>query len=171
MVTILFKWCLASCFILSAPVFNAGSNHPIFMSVTEIEHNAKDKTVEVSCKIFTDDFEKALRKNYNGSIDLIKPKDKAAMDKLVGNYVKQHLQITVDGKQVDLKYIGYEIIEEGVESYYEVANIAVVKKIEVKDNILYEYKAEQISIIHTTVGGQRKSYRLNNPDSKAVFEF
>ena len=32
--------------------------HLVFVSVTEIEHNAKEKTLEISCKIFTDDFEK-----------------------------------------------------------------------------------------------------------------
>ena len=41
--------------------------HPIFVSVTEIEHNAKDKTLEISCKIFTDDFEKTLRLTYKGA--------------------------------------------------------------------------------------------------------
>ena len=29
--------------------------HPFFISVTEINHNIKDKSLEVSCKIFTDD--------------------------------------------------------------------------------------------------------------------
>lgn len=171
MVTILFKWFLASGFFLLPGVLSSDTKHPVFMSVTEIEHNAKDKMLEISCKIFTDDFEKTLRKNYKGTVDLINPKDKTAMDKLVSSYVKQHLQINVDGKPIELKYVGYEIIEEGVESYYEAGNIPAVKKIEVMDNILYEYKSEQISIIHTTVGGERKSFRLNNPDSKAVFQF
>ena len=55
MVSILFKW-LMTVSLLSG--FSGNSNHPIFMSVTEIEHNAKDKTLEISCKVFTDDFEK-----------------------------------------------------------------------------------------------------------------
>jgi hypothetical protein len=58
----LFKW-----FFL---LFLAGSNHnvatgdtqlfshPFFISVTEINHNSGDKNLEISCKIFTDDFGK-----------------------------------------------------------------------------------------------------------------
>lgn len=154
------------------PAFsNIAGNHPIFMSVTEIEHNAKDKTLEISCKIFTDDFEKALRETYKTPVDLINPKDKAAMNKLVSDYVQKHLQITVDGKKVALQFIGYEQQEEGILSYYQVNNIAAVKKIDITDNILYEYKKEQMGIIHMTVDGNRKSTKLNNPEEKASFEF
>ena len=58
MAAILYKWLLA--FALT----NFGVNpHPIFVSVTEIEHNAVEKTLEISCKLFVDDFEKSLPKS------------------------------------------------------------------------------------------------------------
>lgn len=158
------------------PVFSTISTgkyatHPIFLSVTEIEHNAKDKTLEISCKVFTDDFEKTLRQVYKTTVDLINPKDKAAMNKLVSDYVQKHLSLTVDGKKVALQFIGYEQQEEGILSYYQVNSIASVKKIDIINNILYEYKKEQIGIMHVTVDGNRKSTRLNNPEDKASFEF
>ncbi len=168
MVTKLYKWF----FILSLSfLVSSFSFHPIFVSVTEIEHNAKEKTLEVSCKIFTDDFEKTLRKAYNTHVDLLLAKDKPAMDKLVNDYVQKHLKIMVDGKQIVLKYMGYEQIEEGIYSYYQADNISGVKKITVTDNILYEYKDEQINLLHITVNGNRKSTKLNNPDDKVVMEF
>jgi phosphopantothenoylcysteine synthetase/decarboxylase len=174
MASVLFKWL----FFFSACTLPGTMNsalavksHPIFMSVTEIEHNAKDKTLEISCKIFTDDFEKTLRQTYKGTVDLINPKDKAAMNKLVSDYVQAHLSLAVDGKKVALQFIGYEIQEEGVISYYQVNNIPSVKKIDVTDNILYEYKQEQIEIVHAIVGGNRKSTKLDNPADKYSFEF
>jgi Domain of unknown function (DUF6702) len=36
--------------------------HPLYISVTEINHNAKDRILEVSCKIFTNDLETVLEK-------------------------------------------------------------------------------------------------------------
>ncbi|HNF43855.1 MAG TPA: hypothetical protein PLT49_09305, partial [Ferruginibacter sp.] len=143
-----------------------------YVSVTEIEHNVKDKTLEISCKIFTDDFEKTLRQqNNNTFVDLISPKDRPAMEKLVAAYVTKHLQVKADGKPVALQYIGYEQEEEGIVSFYQVNNIASVRKLDITDNILFEYKKEQISIIHAIVNGNRKSTKLNNPDEKASFEF
>ena len=162
---------------MSSPIQNGAEGrglrgyHPIFVSVTEIEHNAKDKTLEISCKIFTDDFEKALRTAYKTGIDLLKPKDKNAMNKLVADYVQKHLIIKVDGKPVALQFLGYEQDEEGIESYYQVINVAAVKKLDIIDNILFEYKKEQISIIHTTVNGNKKSTKLVNPEEKTSFEF
>jgi hypothetical protein len=85
--------------------------------------------------------------------------------------VQQHLSVAVNGKKAALQFLGYEQQEEGILSYYQVNNISDVKKIDITNNILYEYKKEQIEIIHVTVDGNRKSTRLNNPDDKCSFEF
>ena len=169
MVSILFKW--LTVFTLVNITTAKTVNHPLFVSVTEIEWNAKDKTLEISCKIFTDDFEKTLRQNYKTTVDLLKPKDKPAMDKLVSDYVQKHLLLTANGKKVSLQFIGYEQQEEGIVSFYQVSNIVSLQKIDITNNILYEYKKEQIGIIHVTVDGNRKSTKLDNPADKASFEF
>ena len=149
----------------------ATSHHPIFVSVTEIEHNAKDKTLEISCKIFTDDFEKTLRQVYKTQVDLLQPKDKTAMNKLVSDYVQKHLQLKADGKPVVLQFLGYEQQEEGIVSFYQVNNIVAVKKLDIIDNILFEYKKQQINILHITVNGKRQSTKLTNPEAKTAFMF
>lgn len=166
---LLFKWLLVPFICLSIGA-NTG-RHPIYVSVAEIEHNAKEKTLEVSCKVFTDDFEKTLRSTYNTHVDLSDPKTKPAMDKLVSDYVLKHLKIVVDGKPVLLKYLGFEKIEEGILSYYQADNISSVKKITVTDDVLFEFNEQQMSLIHVIVGGQRKSTKLDNPEKVAVLEF
>ena len=166
---LLFKWLFLPLAFIA--VSAKSDHHPIFVSVTEIEHNAKDKTLEISCKIFTDDFEKTLRTVYKTHVDLLDPKIKPAMDKLVSDYVQKHLKIVVDGKPVSLKYAGYEKIEEGIYSYYQADNIPSVKKIEVTDDVLFEYNEQQMSLIHVIVGGERKSTKLNNPERVAEVEF
>lgn len=168
MASILFKWLLAGLLVLHSP---ATTHHPIFVSVTEIEHNAQDKTLEISCKIFTDDFEKTLRQTYKTYVDLLKPKDKNSMNKLVADYVQKHLLIKVDDKLVALQFLGYEQQEEGIVSFYQANNIASVKKLDITDNILFEYKKEQMSIIHLTVKDKKQSTKLVNPEDKVSFVF
>ena len=165
---ILHKWLIV---VFICTCFSSWVLHPIYVSVTEIEHNATDKTLEVSCKIFTDDFEKVLRTTFKTHVDLINPTNRAAMDKLVNDYVQQHLKLNVDGNAINMKYLGYEIIEEGVYSYYEAAGITQVKNISIFNNILYEHTPEQMGLMHITVGGNRKSTKLNNPESKASLQF
>ncbi|MFT3683136.1 MAG: hypothetical protein QM791_22945 [Ferruginibacter sp.] len=151
-----------------APVSNI---HPFFVSVTQIEHNAKEQTLEVSCKIFTDDFEKTLRLHYKDKIDLLDEKMKNVMNPLVSGYILQHFSIKADDKPVQLKFIGFEQQEEGIVSYFEAGNVLSPKKITVFNNLLYEYQETQTGIIHVTVNGKRQSTKLENPASTGEFSF
>lgn len=166
MASILYKWL----FVFFLTGFS-NNTHPIFVSVTQIEHNATDKTLEISCKIFTDDFEQTLRQQNKIKVDLLDPAYKGAMNILVNNYIQKHLQLTVDEKKVTMKFLGFEQQEEGIISYLQVNDISAVKKLTVTDNILYESKPQQMQIIHVTVKGERKSSRLNNPEEITSFEF
>ncbi len=166
MASILYKW-----LIVFALTSFGDHHHPIFVSVTEIGYNNTAKTLEISCKIFTDDFEQTLRHQNKTKVDLLDPAYKQAMNVLVNNYVQKHLQISVDEKNVTMQFLGFEQQEEGIISYLQVDNIATVKKVAVTDNILYESRPQQMQIIHVTVNGNRKSSRLNNPDEKVSFEF
>jgi hypothetical protein len=163
MALILFKWFIAA--------FLSTGMHPVYMSTTEIDHNAKEKTLEISCKIFTDDFEQALRKSHKQKIDLLNPKQKNLMNVVVNDYVQEHLKININGKPVKINFLGYEEIEEGIYSYFQAEQILEIKQISIKNNILYEYKSEQISLMHVTVNGIRKSTKLNNPAEHAFFSF
>ena len=145
--------------------------HPLFISVTEIEQNSKEGTVEISCKIFTDDFEKTLRMNTKDKVDLLNPAIKSQMEKLVNSYIQKHLIVQIDSKQVAMKFIGYEQQEEGITSYFQVDNIASIKNIKVFNNLLYEFNVQQMGIIHAIVNGTRKSSKLNNPEANALFEW
>ncbi len=154
------------------PVYKMKAHpHPFYVSVSEIHENAKEKILEITCKIFTDDFEKDLRKDFKTHVDLLNKADKPAMDQLVDKYIKTHLRISVDNKPCLLSYVGYEQDEEAVECYFQVNDIRVNKTVAVNDNILFDYKPEQVNIVHVTVRGTRKSTQLVNPDSSVSFDF
>lgn len=146
-------------------------SHPFHVSVVEINHNAADKTLEISCKIFTDDFEKVLAKNYQTRIDLINPPDKKAMDTVVKKYIVSHLFVSADDKPGNLVYIGYERDAEAVYSYVQVENISSVKKIEIINKLMHDLFDDQINIMHVTVNGNRKSTKLDYPTSNASISF
>jgi len=145
--------------------------HPYYISVVEVNHNAAEKTLEISCKIFTNDFETTLEKNYKTRVDLVNPADKGAMDKLISDYIKKHLLFKVDGKQADFSYVGFEKEDEAIYSYFQVNNIANLKKIEITNSILHDFSDQQINIIHCTVGGKRQSTKLDYPKTDASFSW
>ncbi|MGI4750938.1 MAG: DUF6702 family protein [Janthinobacterium lividum] len=145
--------------------------HPFYVSVTEIKQNPANHSIEISCRMFSDDLEKALEKQNHIQLDIIKPKDKALTSKMITDYVKKHLLISADGKILNLAYIGYEIQEDGTWSYFEVKGVDRIKRLTVRDDLLYELHPEQINMMHVTVGGERKSTKVDNPDADASFNF
>ena len=174
MVSIAYKWLMVvSVFLYHNSILKNALPflHPLFISVTEIEHNQKEKTVEISCKIFTDDFEKTLRKNTKEKVDLLNPALKSQMEKLVNSYIQKHLIVEIDSRKVVMKFLGYEQQEEGITSYFQVDNISSIKKMKVFNNLLYEFNVQQMGIIHAIVNGNRKSSKLANPEADASFEW
>lgn len=145
--------------------------HPLYIAVTEINHNAKDKTLEISCKIFTNDFEAVLEKLAGTKVDLSSAKDKPVSDKWIAAYVEKHLRLKVDGKPAQLHFVGSENQEDGTWSYFQVNDVPAVKRIDAGNDLLYDGFPQQINIMHVTVNGQRQSTRLDCPAANASFQF
>lgn len=169
MASSVYKWLLIP--LICLLMAGKPAPHPFHVSVIEINHNAADKTLEISCKIFTDDFEKILAKNYKTKVDLINPSDKAPMDSLVKKYILSHLVISANGKPVSLHYLGFENDQEAAYGYIEVEDIPVLNKINISTNIMYDQFEDQVNIMHVMVNGNRKSTKLNFPDTEAEIVF
>jgi hypothetical protein len=145
--------------------------HPFHVSTIEINHNPADRTLEISCRIFTDDFETALNKQFNTKADFSDQRLKQNMDSLVRKYVVNRLQLKADGKAVTMSYLGFEKESEAVYAYLQVDNIAAVKKLEAVNSIMHNIFDDQINIMHVVVGGKRKSIKLYYPATQAAFDF
>lgn len=146
-------------------------DHPFHVGVVEAQHNAGEKTLEVSCKFFTDDFEKGLGNRFRTPIDLINPARHTSMDSLVARYVRENLTFTVGGKRIFGKYIGFEQEKEAVYAYIEYPEVVSVDVLQADCSMLYETFEDQINIFHITVRGQRKSSKLSYPARQIEFRF
>ncbi len=145
--------------------------HPFFVSMTDINYNAGSKGLELSVRIFTDDFENTLRKNYEGKIDLIHPQDKNKMNQLVDNYIRKHLLVTADGKTLQLSFLGFEQQEESTWCYFEVKNIQALHKLQINNNLLHDFNTNQINMLHIKANGKEQSTKLDYPATTAAFNF
>lgn len=146
--------------------------HPFYVSVTEVHHNAGDQALEVSIRIFTDDLENTLRMYAPGSkVDLINPPQDGTMDTLIKKYIGNKLRMKVNGSPRPLRYIGFERVDESVWAYFEVPQVPVLSSLAVHNPLLYEYKKEQINMVHVVNGKQRQSRKLDNPIADWEFKF
>jgi hypothetical protein len=166
-----YKWLLIPFLGVVLSSASPDKAHPFHVSVVEINHNETDKTLEISCKIFTDDFEKVLAQNYKLKVDLTNPPDRKAMDSVVKKYILSHFSVSVDGKQGSLSYLGFEKENEAVYSYVQVDNVPSVKKMEFTDKLMQDMFTDQVNIVHVIVKGERKSTKLDYPATMAKVEF
>ncbi len=147
------------------------SSHPYYVSMTEIEYNKANETLEISVRIFTQDFEKAIRKTYGGKVDLLDTSEKANSDKFIQQYITKHFNLTVNGKNLNINFIGFEAEEGSIWSYFECRNIYSLETLEVNNTILYDYKEQEVNFIHVKTKNSDETVRLNYPDSYKKFKF
>jgi len=166
-----YKWLFIPCLGVLLSSASTDNTHPFHVSVVEINHNATDKTLEISCKIFTDDFEKVLAQNYKVKVDLTNPPDRKAMDSVVKKYILSHFSVSVDGKPRPLSYLGFEKDAEAVYSFVQVENVPSVKKVEFTNKLMQDMFTDQVNIVHVIVKGERKSTKLDYPATVAKVEF
>jgi len=166
-------FCFLPLFIITAFAFNneKKAKHPYYISVTEINYSNNEKQLQIDCKIFTDDFENTLKLIHNRQVDLYHPKDTALIKKQIETYIINHLKISVDKTNIPLHFEGYEIEGEAAWCYFSAACSKQPKNIDVFNDLLYQYKKEQVNITHVKINSDRKSERLSYPDTQASFNF
>ena len=104
-------------------------------------------------------------------MDLVSGKDTAGNNKKIFEYIKSHLQIAIDGRPVQMSFVGYEKEDVVVYSYLQVDNIHAVKKVSIVNTLMHDMFDDQIEIIHMVVNGNRKSTKLDYPAKNAEFSF
>lgn len=146
--------------------------HPFFISMTDVNYNGKSHELEVSVRIFTDDFENILQKQHSGiNIDIEHPANQSQMNGFVSDYIQKHLSFTVNGKPAVLSFTGYEKENESIWTYLEIKDVSAIQKIGISNTLLHDYNEGQINIIHIKANGTEKETKLDYPESKAEFGF
>lgn len=146
--------------------------HPFFISLTEMRYNSQSKKMEIAQKIFWDDLEVGLAKEFNGKVDFLNPTDKAKLESQIKTYLLKHNQVWVNGKLLTLNYLGHEVEEDAAWFYLESSQAETPKTVEMKNTVLLEDFDGQQNIVH--VYFQSKSPRsmlLGKGEEKGKVEF
>mgnify|MGYP000135582919 CR=1 FL=1 len=78
----------------------AFATHEFYVSICNIQHNTEAATLEITLKIFTDDFEKALEQDSGKALHLGTPKEDSKADELIRDYLQKktsRLKSLLDG--------------------------------------------------------------------------
>jgi len=145
--------------------------HRFYVSVTQIEYNEEQKSLQIISRIFIDDIEEVLRKRYDESLVLVSEKEEAKINQYLDRYLQQKLRIVVNGREVAFSFIGKEYDNDLVLCYLEVTDISSLETITVSNFTLMDFFDEQQNIIHVKKGNKRKSLILEKEKDKGMLKF
>lgn len=145
--------------------------HPFYLSVCDFKYNPKERVLQGSVKLFTNDLEDALKKLEGRTVDLIRPKDTLATNKILYEYLQKHLSFKINGKLQNYTVLGFEHEQEAVWIYIETEKCPLPKKVELENTLLYDFISAQSNIVHMEVNNQRKSLKVDCPEKVLNFEF
>jgi hypothetical protein len=147
--------------------------HRYYFSLSELKVDTKKKSLELSCKLFTDDIEDALLKLNHSKVDLAtSTKNKVVLGQ-VETYLHERFKIVINGIPIQTHLIGFEAENEVTWFYLEGTVSATLSpvKIKITNSLLYDFLPEQTNLLHFTWNDQERTEKLTNPDKEMEFQF
>ena len=158
-----------ACFFLLISL--AFTTHKYYLSLTQIEYNKDQKSLEVIINVFMDDIELAINKEYAIDLNLTTKDELKDADVYFHNYLTKNLTFTIDNDIVTHNYIGKEYEGDLVYFYLEIAVKENPKSLEVFNTILLTYFEQQQNVVKFKNGSKRQSKILSKNTNKALLNF
>ncbi len=147
-----------------------GPLHEFHLSLMEIDHNTEKKTLQIAVKLFTDDLTVALEKPGGVKLHIGTPNEPPKANELIANYLKQHVLLKVNGKDVVFNYLGKEAETDATWCYLEVQNVAKVQTLEVQNTLLLESFDDQTNMVNLKINGRKKSGLARKGSTRLKFD-
>ena len=145
--------------------------HPLYISICEIEHNSDTAALEITFKIFTDDLETAMEEQGLGKLRLGTDREAEDSDDYIRRYIEKNVTIQVDEKEMSLGFLGKEVEMDVTWCYVEVAGISSISSMTVSNTLMFELYEEQTNIVHITARKKKKSLMLNTANREGTVTF
>jgi hypothetical protein len=145
--------------------------HEFYVGLTEVEHNSKSQTLEITVKIFRDDMEKAIEAKSGINLQLGTQREHAQADSLLYNYLSGKLEISVDGQKRKLRWIGKEADFDALWMYVEIEAVQYLKQIAIRNTLLFETFYDQSHIIKVNYDNEKEAGVVNRNKDRIEFRF
>ncbi|WP_046743628.1 DUF6702 family protein [Kordia zhangzhouensis] len=156
---------------LCIPLVAFVSAHKFYVSVTNIEYNKSAKTLQITTRIFIDDFQRLLQERYDLKEELTTEKKVKEVEQMMASYIGKKLKISVNGELKTHTFLGKKYEDDVTVCYLEIIGVENVHSLEIENGILYEIEEDQQNLVHTKIGDQRKSLLLVKENDKGLLKF
>jgi hypothetical protein len=135
--------------------------HPIHLSLTTIDCNARSKSLEITHRFFVDDFEKEVEAWADAKLRLGTPQEHAQADSLLRAYLALHFSLRLNDKPAAGVFVGKEVEAEHIWIYVEVPDVKKLRKAEVRHTSLLGRFDDQRNLVNFSCEGEKKAVILD----------
>lgn len=130
--------------------------HAYHSSLMELRYNAGKKQLELSVKVFTDDFERALSQGQPTPVSLSEPGPRPLA--LATAYLQRTLRFsTAAGAPLPLQVLGLQQEKDGYWLYGKVALPGPVAGVQLRQAMLLDVFGDQMNIVNVEAGDKKQS--------------
>ncbi|MEZ5022938.1 MAG: DUF6702 family protein [Chitinophagales bacterium] len=151
--------------------FNSSAFHPLHVSVCEINHNAEKEWLEVTIKIFADDFQDVLEERTGIITHIGLPNEDVKTNDFIFDYLQEKIQININGEPREIKFSGKEVEDVSTWCYLYVPNVSEIKSIEVSNSVMVHWFNDQINVTHIDCNDKLKSTFFSKDRTKEKFVY
>ena len=136
--------------------------HPIHVSVCDIKHNEEKNWMEITIKIFADDFEDLLFEQSEIQTLLGSNEEHIKTNDLIVDYLSRTLSFSIDGKKVAYSFVGKEVEELAVWCYLYIPEVTDMKSFTITNRVMMDWFKDQTNVVHVDYKGKLKSTFFSN---------
>jgi hypothetical protein len=164
------KYFKKSLFVLLLPLLAFTVAHKFYVSVTNISYSDKDRSIQITSRIFIDDFENVLQERYGIETHLATDAETSLANEYIEKYLRTKFLMFIDGEKEDYIFLGKKYDNDIMICYLEIPEvpIAEVKSLEVQNELLTDLFDEQQNVVHFKVKGKKKSFVLIKENNKGM---
>ena len=144
--------------------------HKFYLSVTNVGYSEKDDALQITSRIFIDDFEAVLLERYDFNAALATENESALAKEYIEKYIRTKFSIQIDGNAVDFEFIGAKYEDDLIICYIEVPQVKLDdhKSIAIQNEVLTDLYDEQQNVVHFKIKERKKSFVLIKENNKGM---
>lgn len=145
--------------------------HKFYVSIYQINYAPEKKMLQITSRIFIDDLNEALLKNYKRKTFLGETNESADDVALLKKYLLDHFSIKANGQSKTINYLSHEFENNVIICYFNVKEATKIKTIEIRNNALFELFDDQQNIIQANIHGRKQNLLLTADNASGVLKW
>ncbi len=150
----------------------ADFTHKFYLSVTQVYYKESQDALQITMRIFTDDFDAELEHTYGHKCGLDTDKESDRAGDYMASYTTERFVTFLDGERRELSFLGWKYDMDQTVVYLELPNSGFnqARSIGVQNKLLLGTFEDQKNMTHLKLGEITKTWLFHQGNTKEVLK-